>query len=291
VRKQSREPKKARNDKKTREVAERLTFLEKLVMRALPARRVPAESGVQFAISSNAKNDGLCLLFLVDDANTPIVEDGPRPDYLVVHASRAGCLLTIIEMKGREEKNVEHGVEQIRAMYRRLRAEMAQCLPGSCRRVRIQGVLLMPQNAQINVKKIEEARREGVEILPLQFHHQAELYPYISKPVSRTERYTHQRLPRSHPELNSVERLIAEGKLERRIRDAFFDERRATDEDTFFLSFRRPGDERDAYVSLSATTNDAIIAFSKNADECYAEVSKHLDEKGLQCPALRMATI
>ena len=99
-----------RAKKRAQESAERLTFLEKLVARAQSTRQVPAESGVQFAISSKAREDGICLVFLVDDPHAPIVEEGPRPDYLVVHASRNGCVMTIVEMKGREQKNIEHGI-------------------------------------------------------------------------------------------------------------------------------------------------------------------------------------
>lgn len=278
-------PRSARRDQ---EAAEGLTFLEKLVLRALSTRQVPAESGVRFAVSSKAKEDGICLLFQVDDPDVPIVEGGPRPDYLVAHVTREGCLLTIIEMKGTEQKNVEHGIEQIREMYRRLRREMGSCLPGSFRRARIQGILLTPYNAHINHKKIEEARKEGVEILPLQYHHQAELYPYISKPVSRSARYAHEQLPRSTPELNIVERLVAEGKLDRRVRDAHFDARRGASEDTFFLDFRCPEDTDAARVSLSATTKDAVLRFTEAAAESRAEVTEHLTRLGLSCPALRV---
>ncbi len=288
MQKRSSGKKKARASRRDREAAEGLNFLEKLVLRALPTRQVPAESGVQFAISSKAREDGICLVFKVDDPDIPIVADGPRPDYLVVHASRERCLLTIVEMKGREEKNIEHGIEQIRAMYRLLRREMASCLPGSFRRAKIQGVLLMPQNAHVNWKRIAEASKEGVEILPLQYHHQAELYAYVSKPVSRAERYSHDKLPRTPPELNPVERLIAEGKLDRRIRDPHFEARHGAAADTFFLHFRRPGDPESAHVSLSANTRDALLAFSPAARECHSEVTAHLTRHGLSCPALRV---
>lgn len=274
--------------RRAREAAERLTFLEKLVARALPTRQVPAESGVRFAISSKARDDGVCLIFHVDDPEAPIVEQGPRPDYLVVHASRAGCTITIVEMKGTEEKNVEHGVEQIRAMHQRLRQEMATCLPGSSRRVRIQGLLLTPFNAQVPGKKILDAGKEGLQILPLQYDHQLELYPYVSKPISRTERYAHEKLPRDRPELNVAESLLAEGKLDRRVRDSFFQARRGGDEDTFFASFRRPGDPKDAYVSLSASTKDAVVAFSAAAGERQKEIAAHLEKHALKCSSLRL---
>jgi hypothetical protein len=204
-----------RRGKREQEAAERLTFLEKLVLRALPTRQVPAESGVQFAVSSKAKADGICMVFRVDDPEAPIVEDGPRPR-----------------------------------------------------------------------KKIEEAHADGIEILPLGYHHQAELYPYVSKPVSRTERYKHERLPRETPELNEVERLLAEGRLARRVRDPFFVERRGGDEDTFFLSFRRGGDPDGAHVSVSATTRDAIVAFSASAAGTRKMVDAHLAKHGLTCRLL-----
>jgi hypothetical protein len=194
--------------------------------------------------------------------------------------------MTIVEMKGREEKNLEHGVDQIRAIYRRLREELARSVPGSWRRAIIQAVLLTPENAQLPRKKIEAARAEGIEILPLGYHHQAELYPYVSKRVSRTERYKHERLPRETPELNEVERLLAEGRLARRVRDPFFVERRGGDEDTFFLSFRRGGDPDGAHVSVSATTRDAIVAFSASAAGTRKMVDAHLAKHGLTCRSL-----
>lgn len=286
MRKRRDEARAGRRSKREQETAEGLTFLEKLVLRVLPTRQVPAESGVRFAVGSRAMDDGICLVFLVDDPVMPIVEDGPRPDYLVVHASKAGCILTVVEMKGRDAKGTEHGIEQICAMYRRLRAEMETCLPGSSRRARIQGVLLTPYNAQVPLRKIESARAEGIDILPLQYDHQAELYPYISRRISLTERYQHEKLPRRSPELNGVEKLIAEGKLDRRVRDAFFHERRGADEDTFFLSFRHAHAPQDAHVSVSATTRDAIVAFSPAASETQGEVEGHLDKHGLQCRAL-----
>lgn len=287
------EERRRRGRDRAREKGEGLTFLEKLVLRAQPTRQVPEESGVQFAISSKAKEDGLCLVFLVDDPQSPIVEAGPRPDYLVVHASKNGCLFTIVEMKGREEKNIEHGIDQLRAMYRRLRQEMARCLPGSWRRARIQAILLMPEHAQINLirKKIDEAGKEGLQILPLQYHHQAELYPYVSKPISRTERYKHERLPRTQPELNGVEQIIAVGKLDQRVRDAFFYERRGGDEDTFFLSFRPNDAPRGGHASVSATLRDAICGFTPAAAETKREVEAHLQRHGLTCPALRTQLI
>jgi hypothetical protein len=293
-------PRNSGNDRKRRaknpvgaqELAEGLTVLERLALRALPGRQVPAESGVQFAISSQAKDDGICLVLLVDDRESPIFPDaeGPRPDYLVLHISRHGCVLTIVEMKGREEKGIEHGVEQIRAFYRRLRKEMAACLPGSWRRAHILAVLLMPENAQINRKKINDARSEGIEIYPLAFHHQAELYPYISQRLSLTQSYKHKALPRQRPELNDVEQLLTMGRLARRIRDAHFTQRRGSADDTFYLNFRRANDTGAQDVSLSTTTTDAVVRFSAAAIETQKMVCKHLEKHALACSALRIET-
>ncbi len=283
------EAKGAKRTRTEQEAAEGLTFLEKLVARALPTRAVPKESGVHFAIASQANKDGICLVFEVDDKKAPIFEAGSvRPDYLVVHASRSACILTIVEMKGCDGKKLEDGVEQIRLMYRRLRAELSRCIPGSWRKAIIQGVLLTPENAQINPKKIDEASKEGIEIFPLRYHHQAELYPYVSARIDRTRPYKHERLRRDPPELNPVERLIAEGKLDWRVRDAFFAERHGADEDTFFMSFRRAGDPKEARVSLSATTRDAVLAFSPAATSARREVEGHLKKHGLACRAFRL---
>ncbi|MBK9264813.1 MAG: hypothetical protein IPM54_34150 [Polyangiaceae bacterium] len=276
-----------RHEQRDQETAERLTFLEKLVLRVLQTRQVPKESGVQFSIGSKAKDDGICLVFQVDDPRVPIVEHGPRPDYLVVYVSRLQCIFTIIEMKGREGKNTEHGIDQIRAFAKLLREEMAQCLPGSWRRALIQRVLLTPFNSQINLKKIEEARKDKVEILPLQYHHQAELYRYISAPVSRSTRYAHEKLPRDASEFNPVEKLIAHGALGKRMRDAFFRERRGADGDTFFLNFRRPGDSQQNYFAISANSRDAVVAFPEAAVDYCREVKGHLQDIGLTCPTLQ----
>lgn len=275
---------------RARGVAEILTVLEKLALRALPGRQVPAESGVRFAISSQARKDGFCLVFLVDDRESPIFPDseGPRPDYLVVHASRRGCVLTLIEMKGRNVSGTEHGIDQLLAFYRRLKQEMARCLPGSWRRATIQGLLLMPENAQFNRKKIDDAKREGLAIYPLAYHHQAELYDYVSRPISFTEPYKHRRLPRDTPELNPLERLWTAGRVEQRIRDTRFTARRAADDDTVYLNFRRPGDPTSAYVTLATTAKDAVLAFSPQASAVREEVCAHLETHGLQCPALRI---
>lgn len=273
-----------------RDRAEGFTILEKLALRALPSRQVPAESGVQFAVSSHARADGICLVFLVDDREAPIYPDseGPRPDYLILHASRNGVILTIVEMKGRTEKGSEHGVEQIVTFSRRLRQEMARCLPGSWRRAHIQAILLIPENAQFNRQKILDAKKGGLVILPLSYHHQAELYDYVSQPISHTRRYEHKRLPRDAVELNPVERLLTSGRVLPRIRDDHFSTWRGRDQDTFYLNFRRPGDSNEAYVTLATNTQAAVLAFSPEALSVRQEVCAHLEAHELRCPALRI---
>lgn len=276
---------------RSREAADLLTVLEKLALRALPGRQVPAESGVRFAIGSAAKNDGICLVFLVDDREAPIYPDaeGLRPDYLVLHASRDACVLTIVEMKGRSGKNTEHGVDQILTFYRRLKQEMAACLPGSWRRVHIQGLLLMPENAQFNRQKIATAKEQGIEIYPLSYHHQAELYEYIKQPFSRVPKSYKQRpLPRSDPELNPLEQLLVAGKVLPRIRDARFTARRATADDTLYLNFRRPGDPASAYATLAADRTSAVLAFTPDASAVKQQVCDHIESHRLRCPALRI---
>jgi len=127
-------------------------FLENLlVFCAAPSRSVPRESGVHFHISSKIKDEGVCILFKIDRRSDPLMPGhGWKPDYMAFYAAADRCICTIIEMKGRDEKNLRHGIEQIKTLRDMLRAEFDKHLPGACRnKIRFQGILLTPVNAQV----------------------------------------------------------------------------------------------------------------------------------------------
>ena len=78
---------------------------------------VPAESGVKFSISRQRGEPGIYLLIHIDNQRFPVFEaDVPRPDYLALYFHGSGCLCTIIEMKSKDNKKLEHGLEQIKSL-------------------------------------------------------------------------------------------------------------------------------------------------------------------------------
>src|SRR5262245_58986833 len=64
-------------------------FLENmLIFCAMKTRNVPKESGVQFRIHSEVKDEGVCILFKIDRGRDPLVKgEGVKPDYLVLYAT------------------------------------------------------------------------------------------------------------------------------------------------------------------------------------------------------------
>lgn len=85
--------------------------LERLLVECVQSTRaVPSESGFHFHVHVPPEAAGcLCLIFHVDLARDPLVAAGPRPDYLVLHATRDRLIFTIVEMKGRGEQDLTHG--------------------------------------------------------------------------------------------------------------------------------------------------------------------------------------
>lgn len=219
-------------------------FLENLLRCVLDTRSVPRESGVHFQISSRVKDDAICLLFHVDRGDDGVIKKGPRPDYLVAHLGPAGLILTIVELKGSELRNLEHGVEQICAFYERLRDEVKTHLP-SWLKIHYQGVLLCAQGAQTPNKMIADEKR--LVIVPLRYHHKADLYPYVRKRLARTDTYRHDGLPfdPSH-QFSRLDGILARGPLRSRVEDDLYRER-----------FRAKKPRLGIYLNFSAGPGDA----------------------------------
>ncbi|HEU4405759.1 MAG TPA: hypothetical protein VFS43_10745 [Polyangiaceae bacterium] len=201
---------------------QRFNFLENLlIFCAQKTRRAPAESGVQFGIRSAVRDDGVCLLFKIDrQPDSLMPAGGPRPDYLVVHISRQhGCLCTIVEMKGKDHHKAEHAIDQIKALWERLRAEVSEHVPGALRRhVRYQGVILTPPNVQVPFRKLEETSKQLV-IAVLSYPQTFDLYDYVRRPLEYgRERYEHRPAGASDQyEFNALEAVLACGGLPKRL--------------------------------------------------------------------------
>lgn len=232
-------------------------FIENLlVFRSCRSRAVPAESGVCFQIAPIHRSDAICLLYRIDHPTDPLISDGPRPDYAVFHASKAGCICTIIEMKGRDEKKLGHGIDQIKALRDRLQRELRTHIsPAFARAVHYQGILLTPQNSQLPFARLDDEAKRGLVILPLQYHHQAELAPYIGRRLAITERYRHEKHRRDAPEFNYVERIFVDCPLPVRWGTL------ARHQPGVALSFARPDGAATAHASLVVTHSERKATF------------------------------
>jgi hypothetical protein len=165
----------------------RFNFLENLlVFCANKAWEVEPESGVCFRVNVPKDRNCLCLIFKIDRPGREALvreESTPRPDYLVVYVGEGRCICTIIEMKGRSDKNVEHGVDQIATFHQILKEQVRENLPTKFK-PEIQGILLVQRGAQPPLPKIAAAARSGVNILVYSTDRKADLFPYISDKIT-----------------------------------------------------------------------------------------------------------
>lgn len=257
------------------------------------SRSVPAESGVRFQVSSKVRDEALCLLFRTDREERDELlfgRDEVRPDYLVLHARNGALLWTIVEMKGNDEKDHRHGIEQMRSLRDRLWRECREHLPGALvSRMTIQGLLLTPTNAR-PLKEVVEQKRQGFSIVQLGYQYRAELYPYVSKKIDpERDAYKHESLPRTEPELGFLEQLFL--NIERRRPHGPFAESRQmahADHHGLFLLSSSPGADATATVVLSVTSKDAQMSLTAAAS--HAEIQKHLAQRGLTTERLALKT-
>jgi hypothetical protein len=159
---------------------------------------VDKESGVHFRISSKAKEEAICLLFEIDRKRDPLIpfEEGPRPDFVVFYASGDTYLCTIVEMKGKDKKKLEHGIDQIIHVRDKLKEQLQHYFPKLLPKIKFQGILLTPTGSSVPNEKIEKIRQQqNFIIVVLQWDHKAELFNYISKKNAWDERYKHEKLP------------------------------------------------------------------------------------------------
>ncbi|MFM6252208.1 MAG: hypothetical protein ACKPEQ_24200, partial [Dolichospermum sp.] len=209
-------------DKKDKLDWQNFNFLENLlVFCTVPGRSVPKESGVHFKITLDSQNKSLCILFEIDRRNDPLIKNQAlkRPDYMSVYIDSNSCICTIIEMKGKNHNSLENGIEQILQLKEILQNEISDHLPTKFK-IKCQGILLTPYNSQIPFKKIAELAANGFIILPIQYDHKAELYPYVSKLNKITDKYNHQEITESMALL--IEEILTKKALPKRIEDDYY---------------------------------------------------------------------
>ena len=266
------------------------SFLENLfIFCTTTTRSAPEESGVHFQISSNIKTDGICLLFKIDRQSDPLMDrQSIKPDYMTLHVTASSCICTIIEMKGREEKGTEHGIDQIKALRDRLRLEFAQHLPGKfCARVKYQGILLTPYNASVPQNRILQEARTGLTIIPLRYNHKAELYSYVRNVNQLSSRYDHKALPRTtEDEFNPIEHILVHGAMPSRVKDALHaaHDWKTRERTGIYINYKATSDgprRDDSYAALLVDKKRARIFFPDASGPVMHRIEKSLKELGL----------
>jgi hypothetical protein len=253
-------------------------FLENLLIFCVhPERQVPTESGVQFRITIPESKPCLCLIFKIDRESDPLIKTGLRPDYLVLYIENSRCICTIVEMKGVEKKNNEHGVAQIKALHDRLLNEVRQCLPNKFK-PQIQGILLTPFNASMPLKVVSDAQKKGLTVLPLQYKNKAELFPYISKEIRLNEKYLHEEINPRRRDLNLLESILTCKSLHKRFDDDFCRQLRpnpnAQCSEAVYVNYALDGD--DYYAALFADKEKCVIGISNGNLEKFAEEIRNI---------------
>ncbi|MDB9484968.1 hypothetical protein PN492_00060 [Dolichospermum circinale CS-537/01] len=261
-------------DKKDKLDWQNFNFLENLlVFCTVPGRIVPKESGVHFKITLDSQNKSLCILFEIDRRNDPLIKNQAlkRPDYMSLYIDSNSCICTIIEMKGKNHNSLENGIKQILQLKEILQNEISDHLPTKFK-IKCQGILLTPYNSQIPFKKIAELAANGFIILPIQYDHKAELYPYVSKLNKITDKYNHQEITESMALL--IEEILTKKALPKRIEDDYYSRNFVIKRDRkgIYINYLLP-DETD-YITLLSNTKFTEVNIEEN--EYMKEIIKEL---------------
>lgn len=251
-------------------------FLENLlVFRTLEDLSVPVESGVKFRISRQENDPGICLLIHIDNLRFPIIDDGPRPDYLAIYLHGTGCICTIIEMKGHSEKNLKHGLSQISALADRLKGEFKNHLPSRFR-LYIQGLLLCPFNSQVPSSLIQSMSASGLTIFPALCNDRAELYPYISQKIELKNKFENKLRHPAPPKL--LEKMISQDTLKKRVTEGLPSARLSQGNGLhidFVLS------DQDEYATLITRNKKCVFIIHEQGDKYRQELQADIDANGL----------
>lgn len=254
----------------------------------MPTRSVPPESGVCFQISSKAKDEAICILFEIDRKKDPLVKEPTpqlhppkKPDYMVLYVKGNTCIITIIEMKGKDEKKLEVGIEQILLLRDILKREIKNHLPNKFR-FKIQAILLTPTHANIPFEEIRKQARQGFIILPLLHSQRAELFNYVSKENKVTEKYQEVRLPHDKDEFGFIEKILVKQALPTRIEDNFYSNHFVVNKnrEDIYINYALSADEY--AVLLLINNNDATIAIQQHKENFQQQIEAALAKIGIK---------
>ena len=267
-------------------------FLECLLIHcAVASRQVPNESHRSFRISKPATDPATCVIYKIDRQPDPLVDEGRRPDYLVAYVDAVGCILTIVEMKGRDEKKARYGVGQITSLHAMLRTQLREHLPAACassERIHIQGVLLTAPGVQVPNHQIQAANLP-ISVFP--YLSRAELYPYVSVRSRKSEVWRQQQLREPDGNWTVLERILTSGLLHGFAgRTAFHDARtpKHVGKSGVRLDAADPASPDDGYLSISAEPGSVTAWFS--AQGLHDRILAALQAAGGPCSGLVLHT-
>jgi hypothetical protein len=251
-----------------------------LIFCAVPSRRAPQESGVSFYIT-NPQDDAICLLFQIDrdDKRDPLIrgEKIKRPDYLSLFIQDNLLLFTIIEMKGTNKNSTEHGIDQIITFRDILKKEIIEhCI--KTLKIKFQAILLTPYNADIPLLEIQKQASNNFIILPIQYHHSAELYRYISKLNTKADlqnKYIHEKLDESVSFF--IEELLAKRALDKRKQDRYYSENYVPSKHRrgIYIDYLLPNNED--WITLFSDPNQKKIQLALSEQEYQETIQKELE--------------
>jgi len=284
--KKVKKPQTVKKSKKTSEKTNELNwhvfnFLENLlIFCVMPERNAPPESGVRFRVSPREKDESLCLLFKIDRGKDSLfADDKIKPDYMVLYAKPDLCLCTIIEMKGATEKGIKHGIEQIKALRERLKTEMRENLPNRLK-IKFQAVILSPPNTQLPQKLIAKENSAEFTIRPVQYHHKAELFDYISQEIKLTEPKLKPESIRVSRENSFIETALIYNALPSRKEDGFYNANKdkANNREGVYINYKL---SEDYYAALTLDSSGMIIAVKEKENEFAEKIQTDLEKVGL----------
>lgn len=283
--KKSKKPLDIHKNKKDELDWHKFNFLENLlVFCVLPEKNVPKESGVHFRITPRSCAGTICLLFKIDRGKDSLFADGEiKPDFMVLFLKENLWLFTIIEMKGKTEKGIKHGIEQIKALRDRLRNELRENFPNNFK-VKFQAIILSPPTTQTPDRLIAKENSKDFVIKPLQYHHKAELFDYVSQELKlTTERYKHEEIKCADKPL-FTESVLSNGALQERLKDKFCDANsdKTTNKESVYINYALP--ESEDYAAVAIHNKGLKIAVREPIDECQKKIQTDLESVGLETP-------
>ncbi len=177
----------ARN-KSAQKIQPKFNFLEELFL-SVSRERNTQDNRIKFnIIKPDDKQQTICLLIKPDKKGTIPIKEGLIPDRMVFYIDEKNCICTIIELKNtKDEKQLEHGIDQIVSLKDKLKGDIENHLPMNLK-VHVQGILLasiasLPTTINSKLKKLKN--NTVIRHIPYK-NNQIDLFPYVSTKISLT---------------------------------------------------------------------------------------------------------